>query len=152
MEKVKEFKGMNGNLMAFKEEVGDAKKITFVGVPGVCTPLAELFGYVIRDKESVFITMTDIKSARKIEMTPQGMQLSEPADPNADVVVLLGGLSMPKANVKPEKINEMVEKILKKDGKLMGISFMGMFKEAGWLDKVDFDCIIDATIIGSVQK
>jgi hypothetical protein len=125
---------------------------SFPGVPGVCTPLAELFGYVIREKESVFITLTYIKSARKIEMTPQGMQLSEPTDPNADVVVLLGGLSMPKANVKPEKINEMVEKILKKDGKLMGISFMGMFKEAGWLDKVDFDCIIDATIIGSVQK
>jgi hypothetical protein len=96
--------------------------------------------------------LTDIKSARKIEMGPQGMQLSEPADPHCDVVVLLGGLSMPKASVKPEKINEMVEKILKKDGKLMGISFMGMFKEAGWLDKVDFDCIIDATIIGSVQK
>lgn len=152
MEKVKEFKGMNGNLMAFKEEVGDAKKVTFVGVPGVCTPLAELFGYVIRDKESVFITLTDIKSARKIEMTPQGMQLSEPADPTADVVVLLGGLSMPKANVKTDEINELVKKILKKDGKLMGISFMGMFKEAGWLDKVDFDCIIDAELIGSVQK
>jgi len=152
MEKVKEFKGMNGNLMAFKEEVGNAKKVTFVGVPGVCTPLAELFGYVIRDKESVFITLTDIKSARKIEMTPHGMQLSEPADPTADVVVLLGGLSMPKANIKTEKINELVKEILKKDGKLMGISFMGAFKEAGWLDKVEFDCIIDATLTGSVQK
>ncbi len=152
MEKIKEFKGMNGNLMAFKEEVGDAKKVTFAGVPGVCTPLAELFGYVIRDKESIFITMTDIESARKIEMTPQGMQLSELADPAADVVVILGGLSMPKANVKTEDINKMVEKILKKDGKLIGISFMGMFKEAGWLDKVNFDCIIDATLIGSIQK
>lgn len=152
MEKMKEFKGMNGNLLAFKDEVNDAKKVTFVGVPGVCTPLAELFGYVIRDKESVFITLTDIKSARKIEMTPQGMQLSDPADPGADVVVLLGGLTMPKANVKIEEINEMIDKILKKDGKLIGISYMGMFKEAGWLDKVDFDCIIDATIVGSVQK
>jgi len=152
MEKIKEFKGMNGNLMAFKEEVGDAEKVTFIGVPGVCTPLAELLGYVIRDKESVFITLTDIKSARKIEMTPQGMQLSEPADPNADVVVLLGGLSMPKANIKTEKINELINEILKKDGKLMGISFMEMFKEAGWLDEVDFDCIIDATLTGTVQK
>ncbi|HML05954.1 MAG TPA: DUF2124 family protein [Methanobacterium sp.] len=152
MEKVKLFKGMNGNLMAFKEEVGNAKKVTFVGVPGVCTPLAELFGYVIRDKESVFITLTDIKSARKIEMTPHGMQLSEPADPTADVVVLLGGLSMPKANIKTEKINELVKEVIKKEGKLIGISFMGAFKGAGWLDKVNFDCIIDATLTGSVQK
>ena len=130
MEKIKEFKGINGNLMAFKEEVADAEKVTFAGAPGVCTPFAELFAYVIRDKESVFITLTDIESARKIELTPQGMQLSEPADPKADVVALLGGLTMPKANVKIEDINQMVDKILKKDGKLIGLSYMDMFKEA----------------------
>lgn len=152
MEKIKEFKGINGNLMAFKEEVADAKKVTFAGTPGVCTPLAELFAYSIRDKESVFITLADIKSAKRIELTPQGMQLSEPADPGADVVVLLGGLTMPKSNVKTDEVNKMVEKILKKEGKLIGLSFMGMFEETGWLDKVDFDCIIDSTLIGSVQK
>jgi hypothetical protein len=31
------------------------------------------------------------------------MQLSEPADPKADVVALLGGLTMPKSNVKLKK-------------------------------------------------
>ena len=56
MEFVNEFKGLNGNLLAFKEEVGDAKKVTFAGAPGVCTPYAELFAYAIRDKESVFVT------------------------------------------------------------------------------------------------
>lgn len=152
MEKVNEFRGINGNLIAFKEEVADAKKITFAGVPGVCTPFAELFAYVVRDKESVFITLTDIESAKKIELTPQGMQLSEPTDPRADVLALLGGLTMPKANVKIEEINEMVDNVLKKDGKLIGLSYMGMFEEAGWLDKVDFDCIIDGTLTGSVQK
>ncbi|MGB9936140.1 MAG: DUF2124 family protein [Methanobacterium sp.] len=152
MEKIREFKGINGNLIAFKEEVADAKKVTFAGVPGVCTPFAELFAYVIRDKDSVFITMTDIESAKKIEMSPQGMQLSEPADPKADVVVLLGGLTMPKANVKIEDINQMVKKILKKEGKLIGVSYMGMFEESGWLDKVDFDCIIDGTLLGTVLK
>ncbi len=152
MKKMNEFKGINGNLLAFKKEVGDAKKVTFAGVPGVCTPFAELFAYVIRDKESVFITLTDVESARKIEMTPQGMQLSEPADSKADVVALLGGLTMPKANVKIEDVNQMIARILKKDGKLMGLSYMGMFKEAGWLDKVDFDCVIDGTLTGSVLK
>jgi hypothetical protein len=152
MEKIKEFKGINGNLMAFQEEVADAKKVTFAGVPGVCTPFAELFAYVIRDKESVFITMTDIESAKKIELTPQGMQLTESTDPKADVVALLGGLSMPKANIKIESINQMVDKILKKDGKLIGLSYMDMFKEAGWLDQVNFDCIIDGTLTGTVLK
>ena len=152
MKKISEFKGINGNLLAFKEEVRDAKKVTFAGAPGVCTPYAELFAYAIRDKESVFITLTDIESAKKIELTPQGMQLSEPADPKADVVALLGGLTMPKSNVQIEEVNQMVDKILKKDGKLIGLSYMGMFKEAGWLDQVDFDCVIDGTLKGNVLK
>jgi hypothetical protein len=152
MEKVSEFKGINGNLVAFKEEVKDAKKVTFAGAPGVCTPFAELFAYAIRDKESVFITLTDIESARKIELTPQGMQLSEFVDPKADVVALLGGITMPKSNVKIEDVNHIVDKILEKDGKLIGLSYMNMFKEVGWLDKVDFDLIIDGTLIGNVFK
>lgn len=32
MEKMKEFRGISGNLMAFKEEVKDAKKVTFAGL------------------------------------------------------------------------------------------------------------------------
>ncbi len=152
MKETNQFKGINGNLLAFKEEVGDAEKVTFAGVPGVCTPFAELFAYVIRDKESVFITLTDVNSAKKIELTPQGMQLSEPVDPHADVVALLGGLTMPRINVKIDDINKMIDNILKKDGKVIGLSYMGMFKEAGWLDKVDFDCIIDGTLTGSVLK
>ena len=152
MKKLKEFKGINGNLIAFKEEVSDAKKVAFAGVPGVCTPFAELFAYVIRDKESVFITLTNIDSARKIELTPQGMQLSEKTDPQADVLALLGGLTMPKSNVKTDEINQMADKVLKKDGKLIGLSFMGVFEEAGWLDEVDFDCIIDGTLMGSIYK
>jgi len=152
MEKIKGFKGINGNLMAFKEEIKDARKVTFAGAPGVCTPYAELFAYAVRDKESVFITLTDIESARKIELTPQGMQLSERTDPEADVVALLGGLSMPKANVKTDDVKQMVDKILKKDGKLLGLSYMNMFEENGWLDKVDFDCVIDGTLTGFVFK
>jgi hypothetical protein len=46
----------------------------------------------------------------------------------------------------------MIDKILKKDGKLVGLSYMGMFKEAGWLDHVDFDCVIGGTLIGNVLK
>ncbi len=61
MEKMNEFRGINGNLMAFKEEVKDARKVAFIGAPGVCTPFAELFAYAIRDKECVFITLTNIK-------------------------------------------------------------------------------------------
>lgn len=152
MEKVSEFKGLNGNLVAFKKEVKNAQKITFIGMPGVCTPFAELFAYAVRDKESVFITGLDITSAKKIEVTPHGMQLSEDTDPKADVVALLGGLSMPKSNLKVEDVNDLIAKILKKDGKVIGLSYMEMFKAAGWDKKINFDCIINGTLTGYVAK
>ena len=152
MKTIKEFKGLNGNLMAFKEEVADAEKIAFAGAPGVCTPFAELFAYATRDKESVFITLTDLDSTRKLELTPQGMQLTEPADPKADVLALLGGLSMPKANVKIGEVQKMIDEVLNENGKLIGLCYMDMFKDAGWDEQLDFDCIIDGTLIGVVKK
>ena len=152
MEKIKEFKGLTGNLLAFKEEVANADKVTFVGMPGVCTPFAELFAYAIRDKESIFITGKDIESAKKLELKPEGMQLTVSADPEAEVVAILGGLSMPKSNISAEEIQELVDKILKKDGKLVGLCYMDMFKKAEWDKKLDFDCIIDGTLTGNVFR
>lgn len=152
MKKISEFKGLNGNIVAFKEQVSEAETITFVGAPGVCTPFAELFAYAVRDKKSCFITLTDVNSARSFELTPQGMQLAGPADPHADVVALLGGLVMPKVNVNIDKLNEMIDRIMNKNGKIIGLSYMDMFVEAGWQNKVNFDCIINGTLIGTVKK
>lgn len=128
------------------------RKRSFPWIPGVCTPFAELFAYVIRDKESIFLPLTNIDKARKIEFTLEGMQLSESIDPKADVVALLGGLTMPKSNIEIDDVNEMVSKIYKKDSKLIGLSYMGMFKEACGIGKVDFDCIIDGTLTGTITK
>lgn len=152
MKKVSDFKGLNGNIVAFKEEVSEAEKITFIGAPGVCTPFAELFAYAVRDKKSCFITLTDIDSARSFELTSQGMQLSGPVNPQADVVALLGGLTMPKSKVNIDLLNELIAKILNKNGKIIGLSYMDMFVEAGWENKVNFDCIINGTLIGTVSK
>ena len=65
MKKISEFTGITENLLAFREEVKNADKITFIGMPGVCSPFAMLFAYVVKEKTSVFITGTDIKSAKK---------------------------------------------------------------------------------------
>lgn len=152
MKKISDFQGLNGNIVAFKEQVSEAETITFVGAPGVCTPFAELFAYAVRDKKSCFITLTDINSARSFELTPQGMQLTGTSDPQADVVALLGGLTMPKVNVKIEELNEMIGKILNEGGKIIGLSYMDMFVDAGWENKVNFDCIINGTLLGSVNS
>ena len=154
METISEFKGLNGNIVAFKEAVGDVEKVTFLGTPGVCTPFAALFSYAIRDKESHFISGTDIDKCHQFEFKPYGMQLNEEvSDPQeSDAVVLLGGLTMPKANTDVNELNETISEILKEDGKIIGVGYMDMFTKAGWLDKVDFDCIVDGTLTGVTKK
>ncbi|MGB9201710.1 DUF2124 family protein [Methanobacterium sp.] len=152
MKKISEFTGITENLLAFREEVKDAEKITFIGMPGVCSPFALLFAYVVKEKESVFISGTDIKSARKLKLTEQGMEFGESANPHADVVAILGGLAMPKTNIKPDEINKIIKNVLKKDGKLMGLCYMDIFREYGWDQKLNFDCIINGTLNGFILR
>jgi len=152
MRKISEFTGITENLLAFREEVKDAEKITFIGMPGVCSPFALLFAYVVKEKESVFITGTDIKSARKLELTDQGMEFGESANPNADVVAILGGLAMPKTNIKPDEVNKVIKNVLKKDGKLIGLCYMDIFREYDWDQKLNFDCIINGTLNGFILR
>lgn len=154
MEDAYEWKGLNGQLVTFKKEVGDAQKITFVGSPGVCTPFAEFLAYSVRDKETCFIPLLDIDECHEFENKSYAMVLKDelynPHD--SDVVVLLGGLSMPKYDVGIDELMSLVNEILKDDGKLMGVCFMNMFEKAGWLEKIDFDCVIDGTLVGVVKK
>ena len=154
MEDAYEWKGLNGQLVTFKKEVGDAQKITFVGSPGVCTPFAEFLAYSVRDKETCFIPLLDIDECHEFENKSYAMVLKDELyDPhNSDVVVLLGGLSMPKYDVDTNEMMVLVNEILKDDGKLMGVCFMNMFEKAGWLEKIDFDCVVDGTLVGVVKK
>lgn len=153
MKEYKEFKGLTGNFNAFKEEVADAETITFIGAPGTCTPFAELFAYTVRrDKKCCYITLTDISSAKKIELTPAGMQLTEKADPKSDAIAILGGMSMPKNNVSIDEMKELIEKIKKENTKIIGLCYMNMFEKAGWEDEIGFDCVINGDLNGYVKK
>ena len=154
MEDVENWKGINGQIVTFKKEVGDAEKIIFVGSPGVCTPFAELLAYAVRDKETHFIPLLDKEDCHQFESKPYGMILKdEISNPqSSDVVVLLGGLSMPKYDVDTEELKALVGGILNENGQLIGVCFMDMFSKAGWLEKIDFDCVIDGTLTGVVKK
>jgi len=154
MEDIENWKGITGQINAFKNAVGDAQKITYMGSPSVCTPFAALMAYAVRDKENHFISFIDAETSHEFELKPWGMTLTEKvSDPhNSDVVVLLGGLSMPKADIDTGELNNVVGELLKDDGKLIGLCFMDMFTKADWLDKVDFDLIIDGTLTGVVKK
>src|SRR5512137_2280262 len=104
MEKFQDVKGLGGMLNGFRELVKDEKSITFVGSPGFCTPFALFLGYPIREKELAFVPGLDASKAREIISTEYGLELGEKCDANADVVVILGGMAMPKIGVKPEEM------------------------------------------------
>ena len=76
--------------------------------------------------------------------------VSNPKD--SDIVVLLGGLAIPEYNVDADELKALINEILKEDGMIIGVCFMNMFAESGWLDKIKFDLIIDGTLIPMVQR
>ena len=88
-----------------------------MGTPGFCTPFAELLSFVARDKKLAFIPNLDFEKARSIHMTPEGMQLGELTDAHANLIVLLGGLAMPKTGLHPGKADEIARKVLENSEK-----------------------------------
>lgn len=154
MEVINTSQGVGGILNSFKGLVEDAEKITFVGTPGFCTPFAELIGFAVRDKELAFISSQDFEKARSIFMDNGGMQLGEPTDTHADVIVLLGGLAMPKIGVSPEKAKEVSRKVLEgsQKGKIIGVCFQSAFMNQKWDEIIDFDYIISSDIAVKVLE
>jgi hypothetical protein len=146
--------GVGGILNSFRSLVEGAKKITFVGTPGFCTPFAELLGFVVRDRELAFISSQDFEKSRSIFMDYEGMQLGELTDAHADVVVLLGGLSMPKVGVSSEKAKEVASKILEGSGKgkIIGVCFQSAFMKQKWDEIINFDYIINSDISVEVME
>ena len=146
--------GLPGLMNIFAREAKEASKITFIGTPGLCTPFSEFLSFGVQDKETHFVPLLDIDNCHEFEMRSYGMALKdEVSDPiGSDIVVLMGGLAMPENNLDVNDLKSLVNKILKKDGKIMGVCFMNMFSDFGWTKEIDFDCVVDGTLIPMVQK
>jgi hypothetical protein len=153
MPQTETFKSVPGILRPFKEYIesltivkGD--QIAYYGVPGTCTPFIELLAFAIRslDCEQVYIPMLDESKAKRIHPAPDvGMQVgTASAVLKPKVVVIMGGLSMPNVPVKAEQVRSVIDK--HPGSRVIGVCFMSMFEKAGWLNTVNFDLMIDATI------
>jgi hypothetical protein len=147
--------GIVGFTGMFREEIADIKegsKVVFTGSVAVCTPFIELLAYAVRDKNyNVFyVPKADAREARKIkEIKNIGYSVvDEKGDPkNADAIVVLGGLAMPKFGCSPEEVIQMIETLSgDKKPKIIGVGFMNIFEKAGWDKKVPFDTVIDTTM------
>jgi len=150
MEKIQDVKGLGGMLNGFRDLVKDDKRIVFVGSPGFCTPFALFLGYPVREKELVFLPGLDMKKARSITATEYGMELGGAASVQADAVVILGGMAMPKIGVKPEEMREFLSKMKYK--KLIGVCFMSIFEKAGWCQALPFQSVMNIILEGDVSR
>ena len=150
MEKVQDVKGLSGMLNGFRELVKDDGKVTFVGSPGFCTPFALFLGYPIREKDMAFVPGLELEKARRIISTGYGLELGDKASSDADAVVILGGMAMPKIGVSSDDMNSFLSRI--KYRRLVGVCFMGVFEKAGWCQRVPFHYVINMTIEGDISK
>jgi hypothetical protein len=150
MEKIVDVTGLGGMLNGFRDLVKDDRKITFVGSPGFCTPFALFLGYPVREKQLCFVPGLKADKARSIVSTDYGLELGDPTDADADVVVILGGMAMPKIGVSAEELKGFMKNIKYK--KLIGVCFMSIFEKSGWCQVIDFDFMMNLIIEGETSK
>ena len=150
MEKIQDVKGLGGMLNGFRDLVKDDETVTFIGTPGFCMPFALFQGFPVRNKKLAFVPNLDLDKTKEVVATEYGMELGELTTPDADVVVILGGLAMPKIGVGIEEMKETLAKIRYKT--LIGVCFMGILQQAGWCDAMDFDYVMNTTLIGDISK
>ena len=150
MEKNQEIKGLGGMLNGFRDLVKEDESVTFIGTPGFCTPFAQFLGFPIRNKKLAFVPNLDVEKARELVATEYGMELGEKTGADADVVVILGGMAMPKIGVSVEEMKGLLEKIEYK--KLIGVCFMGILEQAGWCANMDFDLVMNTILEGDISS
>ncbi|TAJ45439.1 DUF2124 domain-containing protein [Methanofollis fontis] len=153
MEEKERLKGVPGMLRPFKAwlkgaALPDGAQIVYYGCPGTCTPFIELLAFATRDLpyEQVFVPYLDEEKARTIRAEKDvGMQIGDaPASLSPAVAVIMGGLAMPNIPVEAGAAAEMLAR--HPEARRIGVCFMSMFEQAGWLDTLDFDLLIDAAI------
>ncbi len=152
MEKKSGIIGFTGAFRDSVKEINKGSKIVFTGSVAVCTPFIELLSYTIRDKDfqMVYVPKADLKKAKRInEQQNIGFSvLNIQGDPKRpDVVVIMGGLAMPKFGCTPEDVLKMMDEIsVEQKPKIIGVCFMNIFERTGWTKKISFDVLIDTNM------
>jgi hypothetical protein len=152
MEKKSGIVGFTGSFRESVKDIENNSKVVFAGSIAVCTPFIELLSYAVRDKnfDLIYAPKADVNSAKQVKMQPNigfGV-VDENVDPqNPEVVVVLGGLAMPKFGCAPEDVLNMIQELSgEQKPKIIGVCFMNIFERAGWDKKIPFDTIIDTTL------
>ena len=153
------YQGVSGIIRPFKEYLEAWKftsenEVVFYGAPGTCTPFIELLCNAVQSLTCTFLFVPFLKeneSRKMIYSEGIGFQVGEFCPiTSPSVIVLMGGLALPEVQGKPNLVKEILMKY--PDVARVGISFLHIFKQAKWLDKISFDLMIDVTIVVDVTS
>ena len=149
--------GISGLTKLFREslvDIPDGSSVVFIGSEAVCPPFAQLLAYSIRDRKMSFGfgARAIWEKCRKMSWAEgAGFHIGdEPFDPlKASVVVVLGGLAMPKFGCPVRDVNFFISRIPGRP-KIIGLGFMNIFHRSGWDKEVRFDVSINATMFAEI--
>lgn len=145
-------KGLVGLSRCFRKAVLASNKsgrLLFVGTPYTCLPFAEFLTYSIRDLplKTYFSPNGEIeKIVGLVEREGYGYTLGERVcGIDFQIVVLLGGLAMPKSQVDPKALCERLRGVSHLDF-VIGVCFQGVMDKPEWKEVFKFKYFIDADL------
>lgn len=144
--------GLPGLTGLFRESVADlpdGSRIAFTGSVGGCLPIAELLALAVRKRgfQLSFVPLADPAEARPMRWS-EGVGFTVGAEKmmlqQADALVVLGGLAMPKIGRPVEDVESLHRQL--GSPRLIGVGFMGVLERMGWTKRLPFDALIDGHI------
>lgn len=152
MEEILTDKGLSGLNRCFRKAIIESKrmgKLLFVGSPFTCLPFAEFLTYGIRDLpiKTYFSPNGDLnKIVEIIAKEDIGYTVVKVEEiKNFEIIVLLGGLAMPKSQVNPISLKEKLKEVSQLDC-VIGVCFQGVMNKPEWIDTFKFKYFIDSDI------
>lgn len=152
-----EAKGLSGLSKCFRtavESIGGEGDALFVGSPFTCLPFAEFLCYGIRDfpLKPFFMPSSDSSKIRElVKDEGYGYQLGGlKSGTDYRIVVLLGGLAIPKYGVPPKVLKEAIERLPgSKD--MIAVCFQGSLRSPDWTDTFRFKYLIDTDLAVTME-
>jgi hypothetical protein len=145
-------KGLVGLSRCFRSAVVKSNRsgrLLFVGTPYTCLPFAEFLTYSIRDLPVRSHFSPNGETDKIVELVDRkgyGYTLGDcVAREGFQIVVLLGGLAMPKTQVDPSTLRRKLSSVSDLDC-VIGVCFQGVMDKPEWRDTFKFKYFINAEI------
>ncbi|MBC7113254.1 MAG: DUF2124 family protein [Candidatus Methanomethyliales bacterium] len=145
-------KGLVGLSRCFRTAVVKSNRsgrLLFVGTPYTCLPFAEFLTYSIRDLPLRPHFSPNGETDKIVELVDRkgyGYALGESfVGESFSIVVLLGGLAMPKSQVDPSDLKRKLSSVSALDC-VIGVCFQGVMDKPEWRDTFKFKYFINAEI------